>query len=306
MATPPEIKYANISETSLVELLQVELARWLFQKLTRKATKCFMPSGDLITFEPSVWGIHEPDLDRLLACFSRDGHKDFLLDIGANVGLITCQNLHRFTRIYCFEPNPTTFKVLSANCDAAEPSKVTLFPFGLGTSDETVELSIPRGNLGGAFIHGHDNAYSDAILAKKDLFESWEESNYKKLPIQLKAGRKVLGELFTDLRKAGLTRGVIKIDVEGYEWAILREIAEVDRRGLDFVVIFENWDPGLRPESIPELFQGSHIYKFAYDFEGLSLLRRLGLYLIRSKSIGLRTTYQSPIGHLVYATQAWL
>ncbi|MEO6877158.1 MAG: hypothetical protein ABI205_01670, partial [Gemmatimonadaceae bacterium] len=98
----------------------------------------------------------------------------------------------------------------------------------------------PRSNYGGAFIPDGSNAYAPDEIAAVSGFSSFRPADYLSFPIVVKRGREVLPALFAELRpNASFT---IKIDVEGYERTILREIAACLPAAARVAILFENWN----------------------------------------------------------------
>ena len=75
-----------------------------------------------------------------------------VLDVGANIGLITYHSRDWFRSFHCFEPNPRVFNVLAANLASVFGAELHLHNFGLGDRDGTSMLSVPRYDQGAAFI----------------------------------------------------------------------------------------------------------------------------------------------------------
>ncbi len=101
-----------------------------------------------------------------------------------------------------------------------------------------------------------NNAYSENILAQKDGFTSLKKSNYFNIEIQVKKAADELELLFCNLVKRNLKKGVIKIDVEGYELTVLKGIAESFPKTMNAYIIFENWDPKVNILDIVNSFDG--------------------------------------------------
>ena len=130
----------------------------------------FLRGGDLISVDPMISGYHEPEIVALIDFFARFGHDGFFLDIGANIGLISCQVGHRFGVVHMFEPNPLVLPILRANVSIASKKKnYFIHEFGLGPRGESLQMFVPNNNWGGAFVRSTDNEYNDSTLAKKDL-----------------------------------------------------------------------------------------------------------------------------------------
>ena len=184
----------------------------------------------------------EKPLTNLIHFFSKD-FSDYLIDIGANIGLSSCQNGNSFKKVICFEPNPLCANILRTNLAISLPSKKFIInQFALGDVEGSLELCIPKHNWGGAFIRSEDNAYSEDILASKDSFDDFDSDNYVHSEIQVKSTRDTFIKIFSNLSGQDLKKGVIKIDVEGFEEVVLFGIAEVLPADFNVVIIFENFN----------------------------------------------------------------
>ena len=150
-----------------------------------------------------------------------------------------------------FEPNPDCVSILKVNSKIALRNKAYVInEFGLGLKRETLKLYVPYDNWGGAFIKSLDNEYDENLLSKKDGYGDFNKNNYQVLDVQVESATDTLSQLFGDLAKRGKTKGVIKIDVEGYEKLVLDAISETVPDNFQLCVIFENWDAN---KTIPDL-----------------------------------------------------
>jgi FkbM family methyltransferase len=238
----------------------------IYKSITKDAPRFFFLAGDNLPIEPLVTGAYEPHIRDLIDYSAACGNADFLIDIGANIGLTSCQSGRYFKEIHMFEPNPTCAAILRLNARIAlTGSNYHIHEYGLGEADRIASLKVPVGNMGGAFIDDGVNSYSEEILAMKDNFGSIDVKNYLEETISIKSAQSVMNDLFRSLLAKGLSRGVIKIDVEGYEPVILNAITQVPKE-MCLTIIFESWDKD-------------------YDFHGLlsSFSARANGYQLRSK-----------------------
>ena len=223
----------------------------LFKKLTQNAMPVFVRGADLISIQPMAWGAYEPEVVELIQHATESGCKDFFLDIGANIGLISSQVGGWFKQIHMFEPNPDCVSLLAINVRSMlRHQQFQIHPYALGAQKEQLNLMVPFGNWGGAFIASSDNEYSPEVLAHKDGFASFDPAHYQSHTVEVESATEVLSNLFSALKEKGLTKGVIKIDVEGFESLVLKAIASTLPDGFEVMVIFENWNvnapkPGL-------------------------------------------------------------
>lgn len=235
--------YTNIGEKHPLYLILNKLRTIAFQKLTKQSTNLFLRGKDIISVVPQINGIHEPELTTLINKFSEAGYGDFLIDIGANIGLTSCQNGNNFKEVHMFEPNPLCCHILAVNTKIAlTKSNCEIYPFGLGSEDKSVKLTVPKHNWGGAFVNDRSNSYDENILAGKDGFQHIDPKNYFTIDIKIKNTTIELKALFEKLSEKNLKRGVIKIDVEGYEPEILRGIAHALPKSCSAYIVFESWD----------------------------------------------------------------
>jgi FkbM family methyltransferase len=229
----------------------------LFRYLTKESVNLFLKGKDKLSVYPQAIGAYEPTISSLITYFSSVGNSDFLIDIGANIGLISCQSGNKFKRVDMFEPNPHCCKILEVNSAIAFDSvEYHIHNYGLGDEDKTSPLSVPRNNWGGAFIKDKTNSYDEAILASKDGFKSIIDTNYFNVDIEIRKTSVVLSKLFKELSEQDLSCGVVKIDVEGYELAILNGLAESLPSHLNLFVIFESWNSEFDIEQILKSFKG--------------------------------------------------
>jgi len=233
----------------------------LFKKLTSQAMPVFVRGGDLISIQPMAWGKYEPEVVELIKHWTDSGFNDFFLDIGANIGLISCQVGCWFKQVHLFEPNPDCLSLLGINVRSMlRHQPFEIHPYALGAQKEQLTLMVPFSNWGGAFIASSDNEYSPEVLAHKDGFSSFDPAQYHAHTVQVESASLVLSNLFAALKAQGFKKGVIKIDVEGFESLVLKAIASTMPDDVELMVIFENWNAGA---PIPELALS---YQLSADF----------------------------------------
>jgi len=244
-------------EQTALQLISADLRRRTFQRITRDSTNLFLRGRDIISVSPQVFGTHEPALTRLIETFAREGQGDFLIDIGANIGLTSCQNGSSFKAVHLFEPNPLCCHILAVNTRIALPAgQYQIHPYGLGESDKKVQLTVPRHNWGGAFVNDAANSYDAALLAGKDGLQQIHEQSYYTVDIEIRDTQTELQQLFRSLAERGLKNGVIKIDVEGYEPVVLAGIARAIPADMTVAVAFESWNANCKLDDTLAAFGG--------------------------------------------------
>lgn len=253
----------NLSPTSTFKTKEGYLNRRMFnlrnsiyKRLSHKSLPLFFRGGDVISMTSIANGVYEPHIKFLIDYLAEKGYSDFLIDIGANIGLTSCQSGRNFREVHMFEPNPDCVHILKANSKIAlSGAKYHIYEHGLGSTNEFLKLYIPRNNWGGAFIKHPSNSYSDDLLASKDGYASLDMENYDLSDIEVRAADEVLKKLFSDLSSRQLSRGIVKIDVEGLELPILKSIVDTLPSNFKLIVIFENWGHSINIECLQRAHQ---------------------------------------------------
>jgi len=215
----------------------------LFRGITRKVSPIFFCGGDVMTTGPMVTGFHEPEVLHVLDFLARAGFEKALVDVGANIGLMTYHSRDLFQSFHCYEPNPRIFHVLCANLFGWDPARLHLHNFGIGEQDSTAVLTIPMHNQGGAFITGDANAYGDDILTDR----KHSMGGVQRVEVAVRRGRDVFAELFRAMPAGGF---VVKIDTEGFERTVITEMAAAMGDKARIAIVFENLEPSLDPRDI--------------------------------------------------------
>tara|TARA_B100000989_G_C19527998_1_gene467978 strand:+ start:1933 stop:2868 length:936 start_codon:yes stop_codon:yes gene_type:complete len=234
-----------------------------FKKLTLKSSNLFLKGGDIISIWPQTSGVHEKVFSELICKVAKNGHSDFLIDIGANIGLTCCQTGNEFKKIICFEPNPLCMHILKVNTEIAlDTNKIELFEFGLGKTKEELELWIPKHNWGGGFIKSDSNIYDKDILAKKDGFLNIDKSNYSIRKVKIESTEDQLSKNFSNLTSENFTNGIIKIDVEGMEETVIEGISKSLLPEMRIYIFFENWDQEFNFDMVKQSFENRDVEIF--------------------------------------------
>jgi len=175
------------------------------------------------------WRFDPLELEAMAASLPTDG---VFVDVGANVGIYTLTAallLGAHGRIIALEPNALAHERLMFNIDAtragrADWPRIDVLPLGISDRDETRELRIDRGNLGGASIAAGAARFSD-------------RGSEGSLTIRCKP----LLQVFDD---CGVDRpDVLKIDIEGAEdLALLPFLVHSPEARLPRRLIVENSD----------------------------------------------------------------
>ena len=244
-------------EHTWIELVQESLKRGIFKRITARSLNLFLRGGDLISITPQILGVHEPELTSLISKLADGGYGDFLIDIGANIGLTSCQSGKKFNEVHMYEPNPLCCHILQVNSTISlDCAKFFINPVGLGDVDKSARLTIPKHNWGGAFVADATNSYDRGLLTQKDGLQQVDAGKYFEVDIKILNTRAEMARLFSELKGKGLKSGVIKIDVEGYETAVLAGIAEAIPDDIEVYILFESWDANFDLSSLIRAFRG--------------------------------------------------
>ena len=151
------------------------------------------------SIERKTYFIREYEKKRMeqLHLFSKTNNSEILIDIGANIGFYSILSSDRFKQIYSFEPNERNFKVLKKNIENNKLKNIQILNFGLGENEEVlIGNSNTKGELfqTSGFAINKDNKKGERVLVKR-------------------------GDDVLHFQNNTLT---IKIDVEGFEFFVLK------------------------------------------------------------------------------------
>lgn len=171
-------------------------------------------ANDYIGVQINQFGVYEREelsvIFDFLAPVLKDICKESALDIGANIGNHSVYFSRLFSSVYSFEPNPSTFEILSIN--TRHVSGVKIFNFGLGDKKGIFDLIDNPTNAGGASIK-HNSG--DADLSHKINVQRIDDFDFQ-----------------------GDRIGLMKVDVEGFEKNVFLGSSSTIKRH-EPIVIFE-------------------------------------------------------------------
>ena len=220
-----------------------KLRSGLFKKITKQALPLFFRGADIISINPLVNGVHEPEVKALIDYLADHGHSDFLIDIGANIGLTSCQSGTKFSEVHMFEPNPNALGVLKINANIAlRGHDYTIHDYALGAQSERLKLYVPYDNWGGAFIDSAQNDYELNLHSQNNGFGPFNPANYDIFEVQVEPAQDKLGQLFRQLSSQHKKHGVVKIDAEGYEDFIIEALLNSLPADFKLFIVYENWN----------------------------------------------------------------
>jgi len=207
---------ANSRATFLKKLIKVLLLDYQ-ARLAHAYVKNGMPQVATFAFDHigqtiNLFGRYEAEELALLSGWLRERgpRAGVCLDIGANIGNHALFFSSLFDKVFAFEPNPATFRLLAINAGLA--GNIRCFEFGLCERDGEASFATPALNVGGT-----------------RMVEGEAQRDAKRIPIRrLDSVAEIAAERIV----------LIKIDVEGNELAVLKGAAETIGRCKP-IVIFE-------------------------------------------------------------------
>ncbi len=155
-------------------------------------------------------GVHEPENSAWILEHVRLDDGDVALDIGANIGWYSCL-LDRLGSgafdVYCFEPEPLNFALLSRNIALNQAGHVHQQQLALGDSAGNIDLYLYKDSNRGrhSVLPVHDGTKIPVPVTRLDSW--WQSQNL--------AARRLR---------------FIKMDIEGYELPALRGAGELLQR----------------------------------------------------------------------------
>lgn len=216
----PVIYRQNTGRFSLSTLVRSTLDSYFLdtsRRLTRRhlnerRKQLVVFSFDWIATNINLFGVYELDqlsvFSRWIAPYRERFAHACAIDIGANIGNHSLYFSDFFRKIYSFEPNRRTFKLLELNAELAP--NVTCFNVGISDHDGDALLDVDHANAGGSAISARATATTHAIALRR------------------------LEPLIDPADDIAL----IKIDVEGHEFLALTGSADVIRRHRP-IILFE-------------------------------------------------------------------
>jgi FkbM family methyltransferase len=172
-------------------------------------------------------GIHEPLETEVIESLVQPGTE--LVDVGAHIGyytVIMSLLARSIGHVYAFEPDPDCYRLLRFNSTKAGIANVSTFNVAVGDSD-------------GYALPARRQVYRKAypISANREGAS---------IGMEVQSGDLIQMVTLDSSLPHGAKIGLIKLDIEGYEPAVLRGMLGVLGRSQDCIIITEFWPWGLR------------------------------------------------------------
>ena len=161
------------------------------------------------------------DLDRKItwACSRLVRPGDVVLDIGANIGLVTfilSSIVGTEGLVHAFEPNPEMCQLIERATTRNNVENIVLHRVALGAQDGDLTLSVPSGNAGAA-----------SLITTRQVPDS------KTMTVPVHTLSSIMADQPIDHIR------LVKLDVEGFEPEVLRGAAELFARRPPDTILFE-------------------------------------------------------------------
>ena len=186
-----------------------------------------------------------------------ENDKEFI-DIGANIGLISLgvnkiarEKGKNISSIHCFECDTSTFRMLVHNTFFLSHDYIKLYPFAIADKTQLCQISENNYNRGCNFIY---NTFDN---------DSSSSYNYPFIPVSNNYEKKNYVPAFPldDISYQFKNIGVMKIDVEGFEYFVLLGARNVILKYKPIIFI-EIWD--VNREKIFNLMSSEYGYQLEW------------------------------------------
>jgi FkbM family methyltransferase len=205
-------RYGNPAGLWLAGHLKPNGRLQLADRRSRVRCTCTRPSTPIFA---EVWHRRDYDVPRM-----QIRPNDVVIDIGANQGVFTCYAAYHGAQVYAFEPFPQSFETLRENVQSNGFEKnVTARPWAIAGQNGTANLTYTD-SLGGVM-----NSINLAYCQKKNL----------DMRQQIAVPCYTLARIIEDMKIDRIR--LCKIDCEGAELDILKQVTEKELRKIDSFVI---------------------------------------------------------------------
>ena len=175
------------------------------------------PFFDIEPRMPDLYlGIHQINVSRVLKKYIKK--KSTFIDVGANIGYMSALGaklVGKSGEVHSFEPVPTYYTFLSKMAKLNSKYKIVTNNYALGENDSIAEINIPN-------IHNIGNNSMVPDLIKPDKIKE---------VIKVKVFR--LDDYFIGNKIKNVS--IIKIDVEGFEYPVLKGLTKFFKKELYYV-----------------------------------------------------------------------
>lgn len=191
------------------------------ERLTRHGAVIVLNPGDPVISGALTLGVYEKPETNLLRGLFRSGM--IFVDIGANIGYYTALAMGPLGpqgRIVAIEPDTENFGYLQRTVAANSGSSVTCIQKAVADRTGSLELYVSRDNRGDNRLYANDLCDSSYSVEVSTLDALLQDCGIRNVDL-------------------------IKMDVQGFEWHILRGMYETIHRSPNLAILSEFWPFGL-------------------------------------------------------------
>ncbi|MGC9330581.1 MAG: FkbM family methyltransferase [Bacteroidales bacterium] len=185
------------------------LRRFLYKKMGLKRYLRFISKWYIRLIDMGFFKKKHPEIHHLPEIITPG---DICIDIGANLAYYTvfmAKMTGSSGKIYAVEPVPLFREIWEENVNRKHLRNVEMLPYALGETEKTVDMGMPAPD--GIVHHGMTKIIQDDNKAFQKHFE---------------AEMKIPDKLFSDISRIDF----IKIDIEGYEYPVLKNMVQTIRK----------------------------------------------------------------------------
>jgi len=212
----------------LFKFLYLRFKYKLLKLILLKSPNLYINPKDIISLELLSDGSYQSDICSALINSADKNKENLFVDIGANIGLISIAVNKSFNKLICIEPNDIVLNVLKSNLEISHINNYEIYNFGLSVHGSKGILYSPQNNIGGSYLLD-GNMYENLPL---DL------TKISKRSVNLVNPLIFFENLFTSHSNYNI---VVKIDVEGLEFEIIKSIIDVLPDNVSIHIVYENW-----------------------------------------------------------------
>ena len=185
--------------------------------------------GDSVDDQIFVLGEYEPEVTAVLRHLA--GKSTTFVDVGCNIGFFSCLFARTNPKgtVFAIDPNPHMVERAAENLALNGAADPVLLNLGIGASNCSMELHIPR------------NRHSLSSMAFQPV--RGVKGGVENITVDVRP-------LFDVVPRERVQNGLLKVDVEGFEYEVFRGISAQDAAAFDYVV-FELSGQNLSRAGVP-------------------------------------------------------
>lgn len=195
-------------------------------------------ANDLIGSQINQFGFYEKEELDILLSFIKEKNintsNKIAIDVGANIGNHSLYFCDFFKKVLAFEPNNNSFNLLKLNTKIIK--NIECFNYGLGEKNKRITLFENPNNIGGSSI----------FFGKNDNLPQVKSKIFKLDNLQIK------------------NIGLIKIDVEGYEYQVILGGYNSIKTNKP-IVVFEHLNKTKYKKEIKRIFRKLNYKIYVFD-----------------------------------------